>query len=84
MLNDIRYALRTMRQNPGFALTAIFSIALGIGVNSTIFSFANGLLLRPLPVPNPSQVFSLTTLLAAAVPARRASRVDPMWALRQD
>ena len=49
MLNDIRYALRTMRQNPGFALTAIFSIALGIGVNSTIFSFANGLLLRPLP-----------------------------------
>jgi len=59
MLNDIRYALRTMRQNPGFALTAIFSIALGIGVNSTIFSFANGLLLRPLPVPNPSQVFSL-------------------------
>jgi len=44
MLNDIRYALRTMRQNPGFALTAIFSIALGIGVNSTIFSFANGLL----------------------------------------
>ena len=59
MLNDIRYALRTMRQNPGFALTAIVSIALGIGVNSTIFSLANGLLLRPLPVPNPSQVFSL-------------------------
>ncbi|HYR84887.1 MAG TPA: ABC transporter permease [Terriglobia bacterium] len=62
MLNDIRYALRTMRQNPGFTLTAILSIALGIGVNSTIFSLANGLLLRPLPVPKPSQVFSLRSL----------------------
>jgi predicted permease len=59
MLNDLRYAIRTLRQNPGFALTAIISIALGIGANSTIFSLADGLLLRPLPVPHPSQVVTL-------------------------
>jgi ABC-type antimicrobial peptide transport system permease subunit len=59
MLKDIRYALRTLRQNPGFALTAIVSIALGIGANSAIFAVADGMLLRPLPVPNPSNIVSL-------------------------
>jgi len=59
MLNDLRYAIRTLRQSPGFALTAIASIGLGIGANSAIFSLADGLLLRPLPVPNPSRVVTL-------------------------
>src|SRR5262245_5478757 len=62
MLNEIRYAGRTLRQNPGFAVTAIVSIALAIGANSTIFSYADGMLLRPLPVPNPSQVVTLRSL----------------------
>src|SRR5215467_1618406 len=59
MLKDIRYAWRTLRQNPGFAATAIVSIALGIGANSAIFAVADGMLLRPLPVPNPSNIVSL-------------------------
>ena len=59
MLQDFRYAFRALRQNPGFALTAIVSIALAIGANSAIFSMADGMLLRPLPVPNPSQIVSL-------------------------
>src|ERR1700734_2295595 len=59
MLHDLRYAVRTLRQSPGFALTAIASIALGIGANSAIFSLADGLLLRPLPVQNPSRVVTL-------------------------
>jgi hypothetical protein len=61
MLNDFRYALRTLRQNPGFALVAILSLALGIGANSAIFSFADALLLRPLPVPQPSRVVSVVS-----------------------
>jgi predicted permease len=56
MLQDLRYALRTLRHNPGFALVAIISLALGIGANTAVFSLANFLLLRPLPVPNPSGI----------------------------
>jgi predicted permease len=56
MLSDLRYALRTLRNNPGFALIAILSLALGIGANAAIFSLAEFLLLRPLPVPHASEV----------------------------
>jgi predicted permease len=62
MLNDLRYVFRALRQNPGFAVVAIMSIALAIGANSTIFSYADGLLMRPLPVPNPSQVVTLRSV----------------------
>src|SRR5262249_4609008 len=51
MLNDIRYAVRTLGNNRGLALTAIISIGLAIGVTSSIFSFLDSLVLRPLNIP---------------------------------
>jgi len=51
---DLRYSLRALRSQPAFAAVAVFSLALAIGANSAIFSFADALLLRPLAVPDPS------------------------------
>src|SRR3974377_2335322 len=63
MLHDLRYALRTLRKSPAFALVAIVSLALGIGANSAMFSFADALLLRPMPVPNASQLIAVQSQL---------------------
>src|SRR5687768_14587561 len=53
---DVRGALRLLRRSPGFSAVAIATIALAIGATTAMFSFVNGMLLRPLPYPDPDRI----------------------------
>ncbi len=65
LLQDLRYALRQLRKNPGFALTAILTLALGIGATTAVFSVAYGVLIDPFPYKD---VHTLVTPKAVQLP----------------
>jgi predicted permease len=72
---DVRFAIRSLRRSPAFALTAIVTLAVAIGANTTIFSFVNALLLEPLPYQRPQELVS--------VQANVVGSIGEMLALRE-
>jgi predicted permease len=69
---DLRFGCRQLLRSPGFALTAILTLALGLGANTAVFSLISALLLRPLPVPHPEQL--------AVLNYNSATRANPNYA----
>jgi len=68
--NDIRYGIRMLAANPGFSAVAILSLAIGIGANTSTFSLADAMLLRPLPVDHPADVVRVVSTSQAERYAR--------------
>src|SRR5580765_6560413 len=59
VLRDVRYAARLLRRNPGFTALAVMALALGIGVNTTVFTAYKAMVARPLPARNPGEMVNL-------------------------
>jgi hypothetical protein len=72
LVRDLRFGLRSLRHSPGFAATAILTLALGVGANTAVFSVMNAVLLKSLPVADPERVVYLRT----SNPPRGTGTVD--------
>jgi hypothetical protein len=66
LAREVRFALRTLANHPGFTALAILTLALGIGANTAIFSLVDAVMLKSLPVANPQQLTASVTLTIAA------------------
>ena len=75
LLQDVRYAVRTLRKSPGFTLVAVLCLALGIGVNATLFSVVDAAILRPFPFREPDAL----ALIKEARPKSNIERSDPSY-----
>lgn len=76
VLNDLKFGLRQLRRSPGFAFTAILTLALGIGVNTAIFSLVDSILLEPLPFPHQDR---LIDIIGYTLPGQNATPFPKGW-----
>ena len=76
MLISLHYAVRVLRKDPGFTAVAICSLALGIGATSAMFTFADAVLLRPLPIQEPDHVVAISAKTASSAPVGLSTTIS--------
>ncbi len=81
---EIDYGPQQLREAPGLTMTAVFTLAFGIGSTTAIYSIVEGVLLEPTVIVMASLSIFLLALPASLIPARRAAAIDPMRALRRE
>src|SRR5580698_871726 len=79
VFHDLKYSLRTFLRNPGFTLTALAALALGIGTNTAIFSVVNRVLLTPVAAPDPDKIVVLGSTRANGPPIGGSPTRFSLW-----
>jgi len=79
LYQDLRHAIRMLLRSPGFTLVALFSLALGIGATTTIFSAIDAILLRPLPYPASDRLVSVVNTSSKQAGSERAISITDMF-----
>jgi predicted permease len=76
LARDLRYAFRMLRKTPGFTIVALVTLAVGIGVNTAVFTVVNALLLKPLPFPDPARLATVSSFTRSARGSNENTSVD--------
>lgn len=76
LVRDVRYAVRMLRKTPSFTLIALTTLAVGIGVNTAVFTVVNTLLLKPLPYPDPARLATLSIMMRSSRGSNENTAVD--------
>jgi predicted permease len=76
LVRDLQYGVRMLRKTPGFTFIALLTLAVGIGVNTAVFTIVHALLLKPLPFPDPGRLAAVTTLFRSPKGQSLSSSVD--------
>jgi predicted permease len=82
-MQDLRFAIRQLRNSPGFALTAVLTLALGIGANTAVFSVVNTVLLKPLPYPEPDRLMTVQSMSTRGAPIPTALSYPDFFDFRE-